>query len=163
MTDTAAAATFLAANTAAIARSEDAGQIYTDIHNAVTDIERIINRPPSPKYCGNCPTITDQHRCDEALLAKREDTEVTCWKCKTTHNVERLIERALAEVHDWLWTQQEILDIMAQIGEPISPRTWRHWRATGKIMSRNELGAEPKYYIEEVRHLRATYAHARAS
>jgi hypothetical protein len=47
-----------------------------------------------------------------------------------------------------------VLDIMAIIGEPIPPRTWRYWRAEGKIKPRNELGDTPRYWLDDVRKLR---------
>lgn len=162
------AALWLAENTHLIARHEHAGDCHREIQNTADTIERLVNRPIPPRYCGNCPTVTQDKRgedqtCAIPLYAKREAPEVCCWKCKTTYNVDDLIQHALNEVHDWLWSSQEVLEIMAQIGEPISPRTWRHWRATGAIQSRNELGAEPKYHIEEVRYLRLTQAKTRAS
>ena len=165
MITTAALANHLAANVHLIARLETAGQCYTDIQNTIESIEDAINRPRNPKYCGPCPTVDeDQKVCGVGLYAafdrktKQYDTEVTCWKCHTTYVAEDLINDALGELDGWLFTAAEVLTTMAQIGEPISERTWRHWRKTGAIQSRNELGAEPKYFIGEVRHLRASFA-----
>lgn len=170
MTQPTTLALYLAANIHHIAADENAGQIYNEIHQIVDTIERMINRPYDPKYCGPCPHINDdQTVCDVALYAEWDDKtkqyepEVVCWKCHTTYTAEQLINDAINEVDGWLFTAAEILDTMKSIGEPISDRTWRHWRKTGAIQSRNELGAEPKYFIGEVRHLRKTHAKLRAA
>lgn len=165
-----ALAAYLADNIAAIASHEEAGQCFSDVQNVIEDIERKINRPHDPKYCGPCPTVNpDQSSCGVALFAewdeqaKQYNNDLVCWKCHATHSAEQLISDALGDVDGWLFTAEEILETMKQIGEPISDRTWRHWRKTGAIQSRNELGAEPKYYIGEVRYLRQQYAKIRAS
>ena len=87
------------------------------------------------------------------LRAKQGDTEVTCWKCKQTHNVKQLIADALEDCKRWLWSESELLDIMAQIGESIPRGTWWNWRQRGLIESRNEWDAEPKYWLEDARTL----------
>lgn len=156
MTTPTTLATFLADNIPAIAADEAAGELFRDVRNAVDSIERAINRPLPFRVLGPCPTITeDQTTCAVGLTAKREEIEITCWKCHQTHNVAKLIENKLSERREWLWSAREILDIMAAIGEPISGRTWRYWRANDVVPSRNELGAEPKYWLEDVRAVRA--------
>jgi hypothetical protein len=162
---TKALAQFLAANIPAIACDEAAGELFQDVQNAVDAIERMINRPVEPKYCGPCPTLNeDQDICSVGLftkwdgVTKQYEPEIECWKCHMTYNADELITDALSEVDGWLFTAAEVLETMAQIGEPISERTWRHWRKTGAIQSRNELGVEPKYFIGEVRYLRQTFA-----
>lgn len=164
---------WLTQNAAAIACDETAGEIFRDVREAVESIERMVNRPMPPKYCGTCPTPVedgdDDETCRVGLYAewdrktKQHEREVTCWKCHAVYDSKQLIDDALAETDGWLHTAQEVLELMAQIGEPISDRTWRHWRKTGAIQSRNELGPEPKYFIGEVRYLRETMAKLRAS
>lgn len=160
-----ALAAYLADNVATIAAIEDAGKCFSDVQHVIDAIERNINPPHDPKYCGPCPHMNDdQTTCGVALYAewdektKSYDEQVQCWKCHTTYQADQLINDALGDIDGWLFTAQEILDTMKHIGEPISDRTWRHWRKTGAIQSRNELGAEPKYFIGEVRHLRQTQA-----
>jgi hypothetical protein len=122
-------ATWLARNVSAIAADESAGMCYADIKHAVDAIERTINRPKPPRFCGPCPTIIDEdrcrfkephqhpHACGTALLAgykvingqHTEDTEVVCPTCKTTHNVELRIRNLLTDVSDWRFTQEELI------------------------------------------------------
>lgn len=151
-------ALWLAEHIPAIASDPGSAVCYREIRELVTDIERTINRPTTPRELGPCPAmLTDgygQRRCQTRLTAKHDETDVQCWKCKTTHNVETLIRDALEDVKDWLWTAREVLDFMGLIGEPITDRTWRRWRSDGRVVSRNETGAEPKYLLSEVRELR---------
>lgn len=149
---TRSAAVWLAKNVNAIACDEAAGLCYGEIKHVIDEIERMINRPENVVECGPCPTINaDQTECAVGLRAKRGDAEVSCWKCKQTHNVKHLIEQALEDCKRWLWSESEILDIMAQIGEQIPRGTWWNWRTRGLIESRNEWDAEPRFWLEDAR------------
>jgi hypothetical protein len=64
-------------------------------------------------------------------MARRDAAEVTCPTCKSTHNVERLLQRLLADVDHWRFTAAEILMIMRALDEPINDRTFRRWRSRG--------------------------------
>lgn len=152
-------ALWLAQHVNAIAADKAANVCYREIDEITNDIGRMINRPLPHRDLGTCPTIlTDGYgssrECRNPLTAKRGQTEIQCDSCKATFDVEALIRQRIDDVADWLFTAREILDIMASIGEPIAASTWRRWRATGKIESRNELGSEPKYLLSEVRALR---------
>jgi hypothetical protein len=118
-------------------------------------IEKCVNRPIPPLDLGPCPTLTaDQTACGADLQAKREEVEVTCHKCRITYNVKDVIDHALESAKHWLYTERELLALMGQIGEPIPRGTWWTWRSKGLIESRNEWGAEPKYWLEDARRLR---------
>jgi hypothetical protein len=159
-----AAALRLADSVHLIARMETSGDIWRTIRGHIEDIDRIINRPVPPRYCGNCPApVEDRHAgavrpCAVPLYAGRTDAEVSCPSCRSVHVIDDLIRTALDEVRGWLWTSGEVLAVMARIGEPIPPRTWRRWRSEGRIASRSQWGTEPRYHLEEVRALRASYA-----
>lgn len=147
---------WLARHADAIACDEAAGEIYADVKTAVDAIERVINRPESSRYCGPCPTLLeDQNQCRAGLFAKRDAVEIRCWKCKMTHNVEQLIGSALRSVGGLLYSAGEVQELMSQIGQPIPSRTWRYWRASGRIEARGWRGAEPMYWISDVQDLLA--------
>ena len=149
---TRSAAIWLAKHVSAIACDESAGMCYAEIKRVIDDIERMINRPEYTVECGPCPTIgEDRQLCAVGLRAKPGDIEVTCWKCKQTHNVQKLIAQALEDCKRLLYSERELLDIMAQIGERIPRGTWWNWRSRGVIKSRNEWDAEPKYWLEDAR------------
>jgi hypothetical protein len=163
---TAAMAFWLANNVSAIACDEAAGLCFTEVQNAVDAIERMINRPHAAKYCGNCPApIEDKHGhqqvCAIPLYAEWDyrahqyPVEIECWRCKAAHNVDRLIEQALNSVAGLLYSAGEIQALMEEIGQPIPPRTWRYWRAEGKIAARSWRDGEPMYWINDVRDLMA--------
>jgi len=158
------AALWLADHVSAIAAEESAGDIYAEIKRCIDEIERCINRPIHGIECGPCPTLDeDQRECAVGLTAKRGAIEVRCWKCKTTHNIERLIQRRLNEVPNRLFNARDVLKIMARIGEPIGESTWRRWRAVGTITPAGELYGEPGYRLQDVKDQRRRYArHDRA-
>lgn len=151
-------AVLLSRNTDRLAQLESAGQCFAEVEALIGELERVINRPRPKRFCGVCPTMRDEKglevQCGESLYAKHDDASVTCWRCKQSFDVERMIQDAVDNVRGLLYNANEILEIMKQIGEPIPPRTWRYWRANGKIPERNEWGAEPGYWLEDVRRLR---------
>lgn len=147
-------AKWLATNIHAIANNPHAHVCYAEVKQAITDIDKVINRPETQQYCGPCPTLSEDNTpCKVGLFAKRDDTEIQCWKCKTTHNIEQLIQQALETVKELGYTAEEILGFMADIGQPIPPSTWRKWRAEGKIQPRSHRGDTPLYWISDIRAL----------
>lgn len=172
---TADLACWLAHHVSALAAHEAAAEHYDDIKRIISDIERRINRPVPPRFCGPCPTQVEYnhdtscehrhpHACGTALMAKREATEVTCPSCKSTHNVERLLQRLLADVDHWRFTAAEILMIMRALDEPLNERTFRRWRKDGKVpprgfrrpngaigLTRRTEDDQPLYRLAEVR------------
>lgn len=155
----------LADNTHHIAKLGNAGDCYRDIQNLIERIEHCINRPTPPRYCGNCPTpyhktsktqdIPPTQLCAQPLYAKPDDIETTCWHCKTTYNIQQLIEQQLTNASHMLYTPKEITQILTTIGEPIGDSTWRRWRATGRIKPAGQLYGQDAYRLSDVRRLRA--------
>jgi hypothetical protein len=148
-------ALWLARNVTAIASDEGAAVCYREIKQIVTDIERIINRPESTRDCGPCPTVKDGEQCNTDLQARRGDSDVRCWKCKTTYSIDDLIQRGLDTVGELLYCARDILAIMDGIGKHIPDRTWRNWRAEKRLIVRGWRGGEPMYWISDVRELLA--------
>jgi hypothetical protein len=152
---TASLALFLSRNTSTIAAREDAGACHAEIRNLVEEIERTINRPRPKRYCGNCPTLDeDEQRCATPLFAQNhDDVQVECWRCHQTYVIDDLIRRSLDNARGLLYSEREVLDIMAQIGRHIPRGTWWSWKQRGVIQSANEWGAEPRYLLEDVQDL----------
>lgn len=159
MTSTVEYALHLAAHTHRIAGHENAGQCATDLQTLVDQIERLINRPVPEKFCGYCPTPTpkdDQKQCGILLYAKRDDTQTTCWKCHTTHNIDQLIEQALEDSDEMSFTLGELYKtILPAVNEHIPLRTLQHWAATSRLVPTGyNTHAEPRYQLAHVRQLR---------
>ncbi|MDZ7886585.1 MAG: hypothetical protein U5N53_28440 [Mycobacterium sp.] len=184
ISDLASMAVRVAGQVQLLAKSERAGELYADIARddpvLVARIERCINRPQPPRFCGPCPGEVEHghekgcekrhpHVCGTALMAKRDAIEVSCPACKATHNVERLIKRLLADVDHWRFDRSEIELIMKTLEEPINPRSFRAWRKQGRIkpagyraaaggritVSQREHDDVPLYRLSAVRELNA--------
>lgn len=154
---TAEKAMFIAKHVHVLANREDAGKCLSDVRWMVDRIEAVVNRPRPKRYAGNCPTLTDEQRCATPLYAdKHDDPQVTCWRCKNTYIIDDLIKGSLENAKGLLYTEREVLEIMAQIGEHIPRGTWWSWRSRGVIESSNEWGAEPRYLLDDVRELYRT-------
>lgn len=135
-TDTAKLALWLGLHVEAAAGGDDAGMLFDEISDLVTAILVTINRPIPPRFIGPCPAAhpdDGQKRCGMALLAKRDAIEVRCPQCDTTHNVDLLMRRLLAEVDHWRFTRKEVLLIMATLGDQVHERTFQRWRKFGTV------------------------------
>lgn len=158
-------AEWLAHHVAAIAQDEAAGELFNDVKRIVDDIERMVNRAVDPKYCGNCPAIIQdrdgtEHECATPLYVvwdhrvQRYPDKVQCWRCKSDYVADDLIQKALDDNPQEIgYTADEIKDLMAQIGRPISESTWSWWRRSKKLIDRSWFGADPMYWISDVKAL----------
>lgn len=154
-------ALWLAQHAHQIAHDPAANICHREITQIINDISNTINRPRPPRNLGPCPTITDDHtganshgkRCATRLTATHAATETQCPRCKTTHEVAKLIADLIDEVDDWDFTQTEVLFAMEALGQPIPLRTFRNWRAAGKLPTRYDADGAPVYRLADVRDL----------
>lgn len=175
-------AKWLCTNTNHIARARFAGKLYRDIKHLVGEgqqggtLVQAIN-PTERHLAGPCPTITGRHRdgthrhCGRMLFADTYDHTVTCPDCHQGIDVEQNRLRA-ASSRD-LHTRDELLEVLTNIDEPVTPErldTWiraRQFRTrTGKghcagyrhgdtiIEFRIHPDDEPVYSLERARKLR---------
>jgi hypothetical protein len=149
-------AAWLCKHVDAIGLHPGAGEFLEELNQRVEEIERAINRPVDDMFCGHCPTIMDdQEPCAESLYARWEyklehhEVEIHCRGCDHTHKTDALLARAFDTAWE-LYTEVEVFETMRSVGQDIPLRTWRYWRKSGKLQSRNELGVEPKYWLHEV-------------
>jgi hypothetical protein len=156
-----ALAVWLSERVSVIAADHAAAVCFKEIRGLVGDIEHAINRPKPPRFLGPCATLLTNgygtRTCNVALTAHRDAVEVQCPACKTTHNVDKLQQETIDSVRDQLYTRDEIMHLMAAVGQPIPLRTWRHWITTGKITHRNtDTTAEPRYWLIDAMQARST-------
>jgi uncharacterized CHY-type Zn-finger protein len=163
-TTTADLAKWLRTNTNHIARDTQAGQIYHDINKLVGHGQKggqlITAINPTQKHAaGPCPTITGRNhngtprQCDTMLYADTYDKTTECPTCQQTINVEDNRTRAAAERD--LHTRADILEILSNIDEPITPHQIDQWIRARRLRPIHEFGQdEPLYSIERARKLR---------
>lgn len=168
-------ARWLQANTNAITRLPLAGSLYRDIKKLVgTDqqggqLVQAIN-PIERHLVGPCPTITGRdhnghpRQCSRTLFADTYDRTTTCPTCHHTIDVERNRRQAAADRD--LHTQTDLLEVLANIAEPITKDRIDRWikarrlRPAGYthdgsiIEYRINPNAEPVYSLERARKLR---------
>lgn len=130
-------ARWLHVNSAAIAQLPEADQLYHDIHTLVgADTKRTgtlvtaIN-PTQRHLVGPCPTRTGRDHqghpthCGHILYADTYDQTVTCPDCGHDIDVEKT-RRAAAAERDY-HTADQIIEVMANCGEPVDPDTLHAW------------------------------------
>lgn len=133
-------ARWLARHVQALACDEGAGVWKRDIDGLVRRIKQVIDRPPAPRFCGQCDKKIDQKICGLMLYARRDAIEVTCSQCHTTHNIEALYNRWLNSIDYQIATREEIIGnqrasnpdlyntgIMGALEEFVHWRTFARW------------------------------------
>lgn len=157
---TRSAAIWLAKHVNAIACSEDAGMCYAEIKQVVDEVEKAINRPEPPRVCGPCDALlTDnygQRVCGTELTVNRDEKEIQCPTCKTTHNVEQLGQRHVDNTNDKSFTIKQLHRVILPAGQEYIPlRTLQHWAASAKLVPTGyDSDGEPRFMLGDVRKLR---------
>lgn len=176
-------AKYLATHVHSIATDESAGQWKRDIDNVIRKIEKAVDRPPVPRFCGPCTHyVADDQHCGTLLYASRDAIETTCGACKTVHNIEELARNLDNRIAVMRFTSSEILMIMEASGSRIPETTWRRWRKDGRVkirgyrrpdraggtrgaigLARHGAADKPVYRLSEVRAVyRAAIKHSDA-
>lgn len=169
-------ARWLATNTHAIAlidlNNKGRHQLYDDINQLVgTDhragqLVQAVDRQPERHFAGMCPTITGKHHdgtpreCGQTLFADIDDTTTECPDCHQLINVEKNRHQA-ARDRD-LKPRTELVDILANVGEPVDERQVDRWISARRLRIRGYLhnGEMVRFRINE--HSIALYSVARA-
>lgn len=136
--DVAACASWCAQHVHSLACDESAGQWKRDVDGLVKRIEKVIDRPTPPRFCGPCIHYVEHDRhCGRLLYARRDAIEITCKACHTTHNIERLSINLENRIGVMRFTSAEVLLIMeSYFDSRIPERTWRRWRKEGRVRVR---------------------------
>jgi hypothetical protein len=146
-------ALWLAEYVSAIASSEYAVDMVSDVEGFLEDITKRVNRPPEQRLCGPCPTIKEGGlRCDMQLRAPRDAVEVYCPACKNTHNVEQLEIRLFNEISEQLFTIPELAKVvLPKLGEAIPRSTLHYWLQKGHLKPAGYREDQVMVRLSEVR------------
>jgi hypothetical protein len=162
---------WLAWNVHTIATNDWAFQCLSEFQAHMVAIERAINRPPTTRYLGRCPTWVEHTGtvCGTELRCREGTIEVTCRVCHQTHNADRLQLLMMNDLEREKMTVERILELNRVLPEEyrIPERTLRRWRkpgpngeppklkARGYRRNRHTGEEEPIYLWSDVRKLRA--------
>lgn len=172
-------ANWLAVHVHSLACDESAGQWKRDADGLVRKIEKVIDRPPAPRFCGQCDTKIDRKICGLMLYARREAIEVTCSNpaCRTTHNIEALYNRWRNAIDYQIVSRDEMIGnqraanpelhntgIMGALDEEVRWQTFNRWIRDGHLRPvrylrpngrrgffRHGPEDEPEYRVGDVR------------
>lgn len=179
-------ANWLAAHVHSLACDESAGQWKRDADGLVRKIEKVIDRPPAPRFCGQCDTKIDRKICGLMLYARREAIEVTCPNpvCRTTHNIEALYNRWRNAIDYQIVSREEMIGnqraanpelhntgIMGALEEFVQWQAFNRWIRDGHLRPvrylrpngrrgffRHGPEDEPEYRVGDVRRVRRKMA-----
>ena len=137
-------AAWLALHVQAIALSEEADDIASDVERWAEEITTVINRPVRYWPLGKCPAETTDGPCEAELPRVPEHTEeVRCRSCRSVHSVARVLvirkhERE-GEPQTWKSLRKYNRDLPPEFQVP--ERTLRDWLARGRLAP---CGANPE-------------------
>lgn len=162
-------ALWLAANITAIAASEDAGEICSDIEGHHHDIVDCVNRPIRWWILGDCPQWLDPAHdreagpCGAPLRVPAQTTEVSCRKCKARHNVQLLLLARKYDAEGQPMSRKKLVryngDLPSEFQVP--PRTLRDWLDRGALAPCGaDIEGDPLYSWVDVRLLMLNSKHA---
>lgn len=141
-------ANWLAVHVHSLACDESAGIWKREVDSLVRKIEKVIDRPPAPRFCGQCDTKIDRKICGLMLYARREAIEVTCPNpaCRTTHNIEALYNRWRNAIDYQIVSRDELIGnqraanpelhntgIMGALDEEVRWQTFNRWIRDGHL------------------------------
>lgn len=179
-------ANWLAVHVHSLACDESAGIWKLEVDGLVRKIEKVIDRPPAPRFCGQCDTKIDRKICGLMLYARREAIEVTCPNpaCRTTHNIEALYNRWRNAIDYQIVSRDEMIGnqraanpelhntgIMGALDEEVRWQTFNRWIRDGHLRPvrylrpngrrgffRHGPEDEPEYRVGDVRRVRRKMA-----
>lgn len=127
-----------------IRRHPEAYPLADEVHAAVTNAKRVIDRPPARIYVGHCPCHTD-------LYARPGAATVRCTGCGTTYDAAQRRAELLAAVEDRLATATEIARLLKSLGHDITASRIRGYAHRGRLTPRGRNHEDnPLYRVGDV-------------
>lgn len=138
------AAVWLACHPHELRRLNAAAELAEDIHHTLQRVRYLVDRPREPRPIGPCPT------CEVELREFADDRGnlpvfTKCAACKTQHDVEIVMEKALDAIRDRLLTVAEIVRVTHDFGEPVAKPTIYRWAVARRIEPRGWMHQDDKY------------------
>lgn len=119
---------FLHRHTHLVALDEDAAELLHRVRGFVRQIEKVINRPETPRVLGPCPSPTTGRKlCATRLEASVDAVRVTCPKCTATHRVADLLAALLTYLREERGTSTELRTLLDKAGYRLPEGTLKSW------------------------------------
>jgi ribosomal protein L37AE/L43A len=151
--ETVHAAKFIANHVWWLRRRPEAPEAYSDLLAVASQLERIIDNPPTLKYAGPC------NICRKDLYAREDAAMVTCRPCGMDYDMDGRREWLLEAADHRLERASLIAQAVTDLGSPISADRIRMWAQRGRLLPHATDGlGRPLYRIGDVRELLKTDA-----
>jgi len=139
------AARFIAAHVWWLRHRPEAPEAYSDLVAIASQLERIIDQPPTLKYAGPC------NICRKDLYAREGAGKVECRPCGMTYDMAGRREWLLECAEDRLERASLIAQAVTDLGSPISADRIRKWAQRSQLIphATDRLG-RPLYRIGDV-------------
>jgi len=141
----AAAAGWLSTQVEWLRHRPEAGEAFDELHDACTQLARLVDRPPDRDLVGMCD-------CGKVLYAAHGRTLIQCPqpRCKLVWHVERSRDILRRALDDKLFTAAEAARLLVHLddgdrGTEQIRKLINKWAERGRITADGEIGGEPVY------------------
>jgi hypothetical protein len=150
------AATVLLAQIREVREHDWAPVLKQELHDALGDCRRVMDRKAPKVFAGICPTIIETQECNTPVYARKGTGEGRCSTCGSTWDLDEWRERALDAAGYHQGTPAEISRMLSDPvnGYALPQGTIRQWINRDKLapIGTNHLG-RPVYQVRKVRNL----------
>lgn len=151
--DTAILALWLRSHSSFAVRHDQAGDMYGEILDAITQATRAVDLPPDRKFIGVCGHHPDDwpKACKEDLYALPRQHKVICRGCTHEHDADARRAELLSAVEDQAATTGVLAGLLSGLGQPIGASTIRKYAVDHslRVISRDRNG-RPRYLVRDV-------------
>ena len=139
------AAKFIAEYVWWLRRRPEAPEAYSDLVAIASQLERIIDNPPTLKYAGPC------NICRKDLYVREGAGTVECRPCGMTYDMDGRREWLLECAEDRLERASLIAQAVTDLGSPISADRIRKWAQRGQLLPHaTDRLSRPLYRVGDV-------------
>lgn len=126
-----------------IRRHPAVNELANQIHDAISQARRAVDRPADRIYLGQCYYEDEGVTCYEELYASSGASSVTCKVCTMTHPVAERRAWLLKRAEDMLFTAAEASQMMGEVGHiTITQASIRGYLHRGRIAYRAPVEAK---------------------
>lgn len=147
-----------------VRRQDWAPDLKQELHDALNDCRRIMDRAGRRVFAGICPTEEQGEECGTPVYAREGSPDAYCPTCASTWDVTEWRARALDAAGFHHGTPAEVSRMLSDptTGEALPQGTIRQWINRGKLAPAGHRDGRPVYQVRKVRNLWIRSRHALA-
>ncbi|QAY16192.1 helix-turn-helix DNA binding domain protein [Arthrobacter phage Sonali] len=121
-----------------LVRQPEATDLLAALQASLEEVRKVIDLRLEKVFVGSCRSVYDsegirQPVCQEHLYAPSRNSEVTCGKCGTVHNIKSRQKQAIAQAENRILPPQVIARALTRNGQPLDVERLYNWVKRGLL------------------------------